>query len=246
MHCIAVSIYILNSRSKKKTVITKLFCEDFETKSINFTADGQTSSDGKWKCVYKSNGVATSADGTFYIKPEFVSGQTRAVNVQTTAQYGNFEVDFWMKTDSQNRGTLGANWEVGWFMWHYTDKVHHYFLQLQKNGQVEIGRKDYSTIIEQEIYLYTSGAGKVANPIGTWHNYNLTVTKIATGSQRIILKIDGIQICDITDNGTIGSDSNKNYARPDPPSTQIENGKFGLYCEDAAVRYDNIVVKVLP
>ena len=229
---------------------TKLWCDDFETKNITFTADGQTSINGEWYCRYKINGTATDTDGTFVIKPEVVANpDTRAVLVTTTDNFTNFIADFWMRTDSQNKTSGPNDWETAWFMWHFTDNWHHYYMLIHSNGEVEIGRKDYATQIEQQIFLYTSATGKVSNVVGTgtsnWHNVVLTVTGTA-GSQRIICTIDGVQICDITDNGTIGSDSNKGGGRPDPPTAAMNSGKMGLYCEDSQARYDNIVIKLLP
>lgn len=226
-------------------MIKKLFCEDFEGNTINFVKDTDMSADKKWFCNYMSTGTITSKDGTLYMKPEYVPNATRACLVtsssSSTSTFGDFNANFSMMTESQNRTPTPNAWETAWFMWHFTDNWHHYFMSLHSDGQIEIGRKDYSQKIEQEIYLYTSGPGKVANPLKTWHEYDLSIID----NNRIVLLVDKVLVCDITDNGTIGSDSAKNYAKPAPPSAQIRFGKMGFYCEDSAVRFDNLIVRVL-
>jgi hypothetical protein len=46
----------------------------------------------------------------------------------------------------------------------------------------------------------------------------------------------------VIDDGSIGVDSNKNGAIPDPPSAQMYPGRPGFYIEDSKTEYDNFAI----
>jgi hypothetical protein len=72
--------------------------------------------------------------------------------------------------------------------------------------------------------------------MNTWQNWHIRVTGTGTETPHIIVWIDGIKIIDYIDNraGVLRN------------SLKMEQGGFvGLYTEDAAVAFDNVIIKPL-
>lgn len=219
------------------------FKDNFDTSSWSLS-DGQSTDD--WHCNYKSNGIADvrNASGgrvgkVHYQKPEYVSGQTRAVFVRNKVQYYNFECVFDMRTVAQNRTPTANNWETAWCIFRYTDDWHHYYMLIQADGGLEVGRKDYATQIEEQIFLVTNGNTAPSFNLGSWYN-----VKIRCVNNAIKIWINGTLQCDIIDDGTFGTDSNTGTT-PAAPSTAMYGGYIGFYNEDAESEYDNFVIRAL-
>ena len=213
----------------KPTVLS----DDF-TKYFNFTKD--TQSNDIWYCHYLSNGKASTlfidSKHTMSLKPEYVENQTRSCLVTTNQCFSDFILDVDMKTLSQNR-PMPKNWETAWLLFNYYDDWHHYFLLLHADGSFELGRKDYDTQIEQEIYLVTKNFN--ISPF-KWNNMRILKT-----NNHITVFINGIKYVDIIDDGSFGTDSDTGK-KPAPPSAKLKHGNIGLYCEDCNALYSNFSV----
>lgn len=217
----------------------------------NYTLTGsQTSSNGKWTCDYNGGGtVEVKSDNVRTSKimrtcpaapiPETL-GSTRAAKVDSTTDVYDFECTFDMKTFAQTKGVGNTNnWEVAWFMWHYTDGWHHYYMLIQKDGGLELGRKDYATQIEQQQFLVTNGNTAPSFVMGQWYN-----VKIRMVGFNIKVWIDGTLQCNITDDGTFGYDSNGGGIPPAPTAAML-HGTCCFYGEDSDCYYDNFVMRAL-
>jgi hypothetical protein len=219
------------------------FKDNFDSSSWSLT-DGQSTDD--WHCNYVSLGTADVRTTTgrtgkvHYQKPAYVNLETRAVFVRNKVQYYDFECVFDMRTVSQNRTPASPNnWEVAWFMWHYTDDWHHYYMLIQADGGLEVGRKDYATQIEEQQFLVTNGNTAPSFVMGQW--YNVRIRSIAN---TIKIWIDGVLQCDITDDGTFGTDSDTG-GLPPAPTSAMYGGYCGFYNEDAEVEYDHFAIRAL-
>lgn len=231
--------------SRKRTRLK----DNFENSSWSLN-DDQTSPDGRWYCYYKSQGTAdvrTSTAGggntrtgkVVYLKPQHVEGQTRAAFVRNTTLWSDFECVFDMRTVSQNRPVSPNNWEVSWIIFRFTDNWHHYYMLIQADGGLELGRKDYAEQIEQQQFLVTNANNAPTFVMGKWYNIRLRCEK-----NKIKVWIDGVLQCDITDDGSFGFDS-LTSGNPPPPTQQLMEGYFAFYSEDAEVEYDNFAIRSL-
>ena len=221
--------------------------DNFDSSSWSLS-DGQDSPDGKWHCNYKSGGTAacqTSSGGSrtggkvMFLQPSYTSGQTKAVFVRNRTKFYDFELTFDMRTVSQNRTPTPNNWEVGWLIFRYTDDWHHYYMLIQRDGGLELGRKDYFPHVEQQQFLVTNANNAPTFVLGQWYNFKLRCVK-----NNIRVWIDGVSQCNITDDGSFGFDS-ATGGTPPAPSSALYGGYFGPYNEDAAVEYDNVVCRAL-
>jgi hypothetical protein len=223
------------------TMKPNILKDDFSTTVYNITADNQDTANKIWHCVYKSNGIINTRieDATrtvLYMKPEYVTGQTRSCLMLTNQCFSDFDCTFDMKTKSQNRTPTPNGWEVAWFMFNFYDDWHHYYMLIHSNGGLEIGRKDYNTQIEQQIFLVTTANTSPKFTLNKW--FNIRVIKKGI---HITVYVDGIKIADFDDNGTVGTDSSTGL-KPKPPSSKMLHGNIGFYCEDAEVCYNNLVI----
>jgi hypothetical protein len=222
------------------------FKENFDASSWSLS-DTQTSADGRWYCEYKSAGTADVRTSTgssrtgkvHYQKPSYTSGQTKSVYVRNTVQYYDFECVFDMRTVTQNRTPTPNNWETAWVIFRFTDNWHHYYLLIQGDGGLELGRKDYATQIEQQQFLVTNANTAPPFVLGQWYNIRIRCYRY-----QIKVWIDGVLQCNITDDGTFGFDSNGGGIPP-PPTTALLGGYFGFYNEDAEAEFDNFVIRAL-
>jgi hypothetical protein len=200
--------------------------DDFSTNySLN---DGQTSPDGKWRCLYKSGGVVESKNGLLHMAPRVVTAadQTASCLLLSTKSFKNFQLDFNMRTNKQLRtGSPPNAWETAWVMGRFTDEQpksnHHYYFVLKTNGY-EFGKKDNApgdTGLEQQIFLNTgpSPAARMGQSV--------KVTIIAKDFH-FTIKINDVVVVD-TDN------------LPKDPE-KMAQGLIGLYTEDADVSFDNV------
>lgn len=221
------------------TMKPNILKESFDS-PIKISSNNQNSPNNIWHCHYKSNGIIETRQednrSVLYMRPEFVSGNTRSCLFVTNQCFTDFDITFDYKTKSQNRDKTAKNWEVAWFMWSFYDDWHHYFMLIHANGGLEIGRKDYNQQIEQQIYLVTTPTDKPKFVMNKWYN-----VRVVKKGLHITVYIDGIKYADFDDNGTIGTDSNTSK-KPLPPSSKMLHGNIGLYCEDCEACYDNITI----
>jgi hypothetical protein len=75
--------------------------------------------------------------------------------------------------------------------------------------------------------------------MGQW--YNVRIRSIAN---TIKIWIDGVLQCDITDDGTFGTDSDTG-GLPPAPTSAMYGGYCGFYNEDAEVEYDHFAIRAL-
>lgn len=209
--------------------------------------DDQSSPDDRWYCFYKSNGtcdVRTSVSGprttkVLYLNPEYIEGATRSVFLRNKQLFRDFECVFDMRTVAHNRTPTPNNWETAWIIFRFTDNWHHYYMLIQRDGGLEVGRKDYAEQIDQQIFLVTNANDAPTFTLGKW--YNVRMKCIANHIQ---IWIDNVLQCDITDDGSFGFDSNTS-GLPPPPTSQMLEGYFVFYSEDAEVEFDNFGIRQL-
>jgi hypothetical protein len=210
--------------------------------------DGQNSPDGKWYCRYAGYGTVkmTTYKGTraMVLVPALPdnpadASQTRAASVVTRQKFRNFDMTVSMSTEKQTRGNdRGANWETAWIFFGLTDQSHHYYLYIQKDGGLELGRKDMEVWEERQIFLKTTANNSPTFQFSRY--YKIRIMKV---SNRIQVWVDGVQYIDYTDDGKSGNDQGK---LPKPPSAEMYEGFIGPYVEDAEGYFTNWVIKPLP
>lgn len=178
---------------------------------------------GPWRMVFHGFGSvgATGADRqSVRLAPKAATqaDQTHGALVTTTATTRDFDATLAMATTAQLRSGSPANpWERAWALWHYTDPTHFYYVVLKTNGW-EIGKADPAYPGAQR-FLVT----------GTSPTYAVGATHKITIAQRgaaFTVKVGTQTLTTFTD-----------LERP------YLSGALGLYTEDAAVTFGNVVVR---
>lgn len=218
--------------AKAKIDIKALAPDLSDTFSQTYTLnDGALSPDGKWKCLYKSQGIVESKNGVLHMAPKVATAasQTYSCLVLSTKAFKNFQLDCDMKTVKQLRtGSAPNAWETAWIMFRFTDELpksnHHYYFTLKPNGY-EFGKKDNApgdTTLEQQIFLKT-GAPPIVKVGVSDH-----ITIIAQDFH-IVIKVNNVTVVDMIDTQV-----------KDP--AKMASGLIGFYTEDADVTFDNVKV----
>ena len=237
--------------------------DNFESGNYILT-DGQTSPNGLWKCQYAGYGQtgvrAITAPGNGrsgnvqFLNPQVNLNGTSAALVLTTESFGNFGGTFYMRTVSQHHAGTNIpaeNWETAWLMFRYVDNTHHYYFYIQRNGTIEIGGKDYIKVgndriqtpdgvihnvgvgnQDRQFFLDTSTNVGDSNILGKWYKIRLEII-----GNKIKWWVNDVFKKEIFDNGSTGTWLNQ--PKTFTPSSQMSNGKFGKYCEDALCEFDN-------
>lgn len=214
--------------------------DDFEAGTYSFTQGG-TSPNSKWTNSYlggvgATSGVrfsASAGSNVMWEKPQASTsaGESHSTLNLSAADWYNFDLTFRQRTVSQLRtGSTPNAWEVAWLIFRYTDDWHHYYLLIKSSG-VELGRKDYFPHVEQQMFLATPSTPTIS--IGNWD----TIRIKAIGNHFTIW-INGAQVIDMADDGTVGFDSNTG-GLPPAPTAAMYHGKLGPYTEDAEVEFDS-------
>lgn len=231
------------------TPLTQQYYEDYAHQNFKLN-DGQYSPDKTHYCRYTGFGtVKTDTQlGTkvLSMKPAPPSGNatTRACSVVITKDVKNFEWEVRMATLSQTSPQQN-NWETAWLFFHQTDQSHHYACYIQKDGDIEVSKKDMETWEERQIFLKTTN--KPNSPgfeFKKWYNI-----KIRMEGFRIQVWVNGKQYVDIVDDGTIGNFGKLPDGTPrprHPPSEQMSHGLCGYYCEDSWAVFDRSRITPLP
>ena len=195
--------------------------------TVYLLKEGQTSPNGKWKNVY--NGFGSSgveiADGShvFFLKPRAStsSADTQAALVRSTNSFCNFVVDFDTKTVKQLRQNSPPNpWEVGWFVFRYTDTFHFYTFLVKPNG-IELEKKDCDTCtnsVDGQQFLVTKDFPTLH--LNKWMHW-----RISAIGNHIQISVDGTKVIDYIDKTM---------------SPKLSAGNIAMYSEDAYARYDNV------
>lgn len=159
-----------------------------------------------------------SITNVLFERPAFPDARdtTHACLVTTRYQAGDFNLTVNLNTVQQYRTPRPNSWEVAWVMWHFVDNAHFYYFILKMNGW-EIGKADPAYPGGQR-FLRTGELPTVS--VGSYH-----VIQIQQREDALAVALDGIPLEPVTDG-----------ERP------ILSGKFGLYTEDAYVRFGNFRV----
>lgn len=228
-------------RNKVRNVANVLDSDNYEAGTYSFT-EGGTSPNGKWTNTYlggtgATSGVRTSdGDKVMFEKPQVSTSapETHATLNMFNTTFGDFDLTVDLKNVAQLRtGSTPNAWETAWILFRFTDNWHHYYLALKTSG-IELGRKDYATMIEQQIFLVTNATPFTV--IGRWEYIRLR----AIGN-RFTVWVNGSLAFDFVDDGSTGYDTNTGLT-PAPPSAAMYSGKIGLYNEDAEVEFNNFSV----
>ena len=199
-----------------------LFADDFEGFASGRTwADGKTY--GNWVNEFTGFGWAgIDVDGSKVLaaapQPSTDPGETHASLVRSVPAFGDVDVTVRMKTAQQLRTPTPNAWETAWFLWHYTDNTHFYYLALKPNGW-ELGKEDPAYPGAQR-FLRTGSSPSF--PIGEWN----TVRVVHVGNTMTVYA-NGTALTSFTDT-----------ERP------YTGGSVALYNEDSEMHFDDMVVRL--
>jgi 3-keto-disaccharide hydrolase len=217
-----------------------LLSDGFEAQVLRTWSDGVTY--GNWRSVYDGYGVnAVVLDGVNRVlaqtpKASTSLGETHAGLVTSVKSFtGNLDIAVRLKTVRQLRTPKPNPWETAWVAWNYTNDHHFYYLALKTNGwelaKVDNTKKDPAgpaclwpayvncKYAGAQRYLITRSSPTYS--VSAW--YSIRVTQVGSA---ITLYVNGARI---------GSFTDQDHA--------YTAGSLGLYDEDAAVLFDDVVVK---
>jgi hypothetical protein len=148
-----------------------------------------------WYLGYNGYGAVTASqrDTKFVLEPKTSTtpSTTHAALVLSTKTYKNLNATVRLTTNRQLRRNSPANpWEVGWFVWDYTNDNHFYYLLLKPNG-FELGQENPQYPGAQR-YLVTKSGPRF--PIG--HQYTI---RIVQSGATIKAYVDGKFLVSCTD-----------------------------------------------
>src|SRR3954462_2328368 len=160
--------------------------DTFDNSSNNYTlTGGQTSPNELWNCFYASGGLVTvrpSLETTGAGKVMDIDNPTpssidttKSTNIILTKDYANFDMHVDIRTIAQTATPFRNpnRWEVAWIVFRFTDDYHWYWVMTYSDGHMEMGRKDYSTPIEAQIFLVQNNQVVQKFVFGKWYDYNI-------------------------------------------------------------------------
>lgn len=216
--------------------------DDFQSGAEYSLNDGTTSPDGKWYCKFKSEGYAqtktslaptTNNTKVMFLQPRALQftnvagdySDTRSVLVMSTKKAKDFEVELDIRTISQNRKPPN-NWETAWLLFKTVDDNHSYYVVVKNQG-CELGKEDRTLDpTREQIFLQTKSGPSIT--LGKWAHWKLRILGI-----NIKFWVDNVLVFDVNDSKI---------------STKLRDSVGNcvcLYCEDAAVEFDNVKVTSL-
>lgn len=143
--------------------------------------------------------------------------ETHASLVVSSQSFNDFDATVQMQTVTQLRSPTPNAWETAWFLWHYQDDTHFYYLILKTSGW-ELGKED-PLYPDAQRFLSTGSERTFA--VGSLN----TVSVVQQGAH-ISVAVNGTPL-------TTFEDRERPYLI----------GSLGLYCEDARVRFGAITVR---
>jgi hypothetical protein len=189
-------------------------------------APGDRSPNGKWYGLWDGSGAfgvkqdqKNSSNNIFYEKTRAVTtkSKTESALVLTTQKFEDFKLSVDVRTDKQMRENSLANpWEVGWIIWKWNDNTYFYYFLVRTNG-AEVGKYEGGVNPADQRILKTSSSPKAL--IEQWMHWDIIVK-----DNHITIIVDGATVFDFDD------------------ASSFDSGTIGLYAEDAAVSFDNVVI----
>ncbi len=148
-------------------------------------------------------------------------GVTHAALITTEATFGDaIDLQVRATTLAQVRtGSAPNPWETAWVVWGYTDAEHFYYVALKTNGW-ELGKRDPAY---QGGQRFLADGRDITFPVG-----NAAEVEIIQDGAELTVIVDGQVLATFEDT-------------EDP----YLGGSVGLYTEDAAVAFDDVVVTEL-
>lgn len=145
---------------------------------------------------------------------------THSAMLLSNPEYSDFRLSLDVRTDKQMRLNDKPNpWEVAWVIWRWNDNTHFYYF-LAKTDGAEIGKYDGGVNPSDQIILRTTSLSKAT--VGEWMHWDI----LAQGDRFVVI-VNGQIVFDIEDRSS------------------FDRGQVGLYSEDAAVSFDNVMVTQL-
>ncbi|HRC08118.1 MAG TPA: hypothetical protein PLV41_07875 [Miltoncostaeales bacterium] len=174
-----------------------------------------TTHDG-WTTVFDGYGTVSAEHGRITLDPRATSGPTatHGALVVSTDRFGDLRTQATITTLAQHRAGAPNPWEVGWFVWHYTNRSAFYAVVLKPTGW-EISKQDPAYPGAQR-FLASGTSPTFA--VGGAHSVVVT-QRGAT----FTVSAGGRTLATVTD-------TERPYLR----------GAVGLYTEDAKVMFTNL------
>jgi hypothetical protein len=190
-------------------------------------APGDISPNGKWYGFWDGGGAFgvkqdqkdNISNNIFYEETRAVTtnSQTESALVLTTQEFKDFILSVDVRTDKQMRQNSAPNpWEVGWIIWKWNDNTSFYYFVVKTTG-AEVGKYEGGINPIDQIILKTNSSIKAS--IGQWMHWDIIVK-----GNHITAIVDGTTVFDFDD------------------ASSFDSGTIGLYNEDAAVGFDNVVI----
>ena len=221
---------------------TALFSEDFSGYGDYAIPQGGLTKDGKMKNIWGIVNVMHDASGYFARVESPYNGDGNGISALflTVATFSDVKISYKVRLNKYT-WTTPLNYHGAWFMQRYTDVTHHYYEYCQKDGDIEVGKKDNlpsDTALEHQ--LFVGPQPHFENPvIGKWYTFEWSMKNKSDGS------------IDITISGDNGTGMKQIYFFNDAaqtghlPTDLVKTGRFGPYIEDAQADFTKIVVTAL-
>ena len=208
---------------------------------------GQTK-DNKMKNIWGIVNIMHDTDGYFARVESPYNGDGNGISALflTIQNFNNCKVTYKVRT-VRFTWTSPRNYHGPWFMQRHSDNTHHYYEYLQRDGDIEVGKKDnLPTDTYPEHQLFVGAQPHFIVPVlGKWYTFEWTMKNNADGT--IFITING-------DDGTgmkpIYSFIDKDFSSTKgplyhAPTQQIMNGRLGPYVEDAVADFRDIIVTAI-
>jgi hypothetical protein len=175
-----------------------------------------------WRLAYDGYGHAwaTARGGTvrLTLQPARATSAatTHAALVLSRESWRDLAAEIRVRTNYQLRQPHPNPWEVGWFLWHYADDAHFYYIALKPNGW-ELGKAD-PAYPGQQRFLATGT--RPAFPPARWYT-----VRVWQRGNVIQVNVDGRRLVRLADTR-------------DP----YRSGQVGLYVEDASATFQPVVI----
>lgn len=173
---------------------------------------------GQWRVVFTGHGEVSEDRQRLFLAPARAErpSATHAALVITEQTFPEADFEVSVHTEHQLRDGEPNPWEVGWVLWNYTSSTRFYSVALKPNGW-EVAKQDPAYPGAQR---FLQSGTEPRFPIG--REYRVVVTQT---DGVITVSADGTAL-------TTFEDDERPY----------RGGSIGLYTEDAAVRFSDLVI----